>query len=139
MIMLAAYGLLYAGGYAQLENLTGIKIIGMGFALSRCLSAVGGLSFPCAKKEGLLHLFASNAAKKTVKGILYLEIFLCVAGMIWQDRMAGSIVAVTAFAAFFYYGFRCKKELGGVTGDTAGFFVLICEVSMIFAAVFTIM
>ena len=53
--------------------------------------------------------------------------------------MAGSIVAVTAFAAFFYYGFRCKKELGGVTGDTAGFFVLICEVNMIFAAVFTIM
>lgn len=138
VIMLAAYGLLYAGGYAQLESLIGIKIIGMGFALSRCLSAVGVLSFPCAKKEGLLHLFASNAAKKTVKGILYLEIFLCVAGMIWQDHIAGSIVVLAAFAAFFYYGLRCKKELGGVTGDTAGFFVLICEVSMIFAAVFTI-
>ena len=50
VIMLAAYGLLYAGGYAQLENLTGIKIIGMGFALSRCLSAVGFLSL-CKKRR----------------------------------------------------------------------------------------
>ena len=30
--------------------------------------------------------------------------------------------------------YRSKKELGGITGDTAGYFVLLCECSMLVAA-----
>ena len=33
-----------------------------------------------------------------------------------------------------YYYYRCKKELGGITGDTAGYFVVLCEGCMVIAA-----
>ena len=54
--------------------------------------------------------------------------------MLWQSIYAGMIVAFTAFAAFAYYDYRSRKELGGITGDTAGYFVLICEGSIVFVS-----
>ena len=29
--------------------------------------------------------------------------------------------------SFAYYYYRSKKEFGGITGDTAGYFVTLCE------------
>ena len=43
-------------------------------------------------------------------------------------------MVVAAFFVFVYYFYRTQKELGGITGDTAGYFVLICEVSMMIVA-----
>ena len=43
-------------------------------------------------------------------------------------------MAATAFLVLAYYGYRTQKELGGITGDTAGYFVLLCEVSMMIVA-----
>ena len=54
--------------------------------------------------------------------------------MLWQSLYAGIIVVIAAFFAFAYYYYRTKKELGGITGDTAGYFVLICEASMVIMA-----
>ena len=54
--------------------------------------------------------------------------------MLWRSFFAGGLIAAAAFSAFTYYYYRCKKELGGITGDTAGYFVLICEISMIVTA-----
>ena len=51
--------------------------------------------------------------------------------MLYQSLLAGGIVVVTAFVVFAYYYRRTKKELGGITGDTAGYFVLVCEESML--------
>ena len=33
----------------------------------------------------------------------------------------------TAMLSFAYYYWRSKKEFGGITGDTAGYFVTLCE------------
>ena len=54
--------------------------------------------------------------------------------MIMQSLYAGILVAAAAFLAFLYYYYRTKKELGGITGDTAGYFVLICEAGMMIVA-----
>jgi adenosylcobinamide-GDP ribazoletransferase len=34
---------------------------------------------------------------------------------------------IAAALSFWYYYVKTKKELGGITGDTAGYFVCICE------------
>lgn len=47
--------------------------------------------------------------------------------------IAGGIV-LTALAVFGWYYWKCKKELGGITGDTAGWFVVICEGAVTAAA-----
>ncbi len=127
VIMLAAYGLIYLGAVSQIEEKSLLAVFCAGFFLARCLSGIGVVSFRGAKKEGLLYTFADGADKRRVKGALYLQTLLCVGFMLWQSPCGGSIAAAAAFGSFCYYYLRCKKELGGITGDTAGYFVTLCE------------
>ena len=119
------------GAFSEIRNKNLLKIVCAGFFLARCLSGIGVVSFPSAKKGGFLYLFASNAQKNIVKGSLYLQGALCIVFMLMQSLCAGGIVVAAALCAFAYYYYRCKKELGGITGDTAGYFVLVCEGCMV--------
>lgn len=134
VIMLGVYGLIYLGAFSEIKNESLRNIVCAGFVLSRCLSGISVVSFPSAKKNGLLYLFASSAQKNTVKALLYLQGGVCLGFMIWQSFYAAVIIFAAALGAFAYYYHRCKKELGGITGDTAGYFILICEGSMVVAA-----
>ncbi|RAZ93197.1 adenosylcobinamide-GDP ribazoletransferase, partial [Klebsiella oxytoca] len=49
---------------------------------------------------------------------------------------AGLIVAAAAVLTLVYYYYRSRKEFGGVTVDTAGFFVLFCEGCIVVVAAF---
>lgn len=134
VIMLGVYGLIYLVAFSEIQNTTLLSIVCAGFALARCLCGISVISFPSAKKNGLLYLFASSAQKNTVKASLYLQGVVCVGYMLWQSLHAGIVVAMAALGAFAWYYYRCMKELGGITGDTAGYFVLVCEGSMVVAA-----
>lgn len=131
VIKLAAYGLLYLGALSEIRDGRLLKIVCAGFVLSRCLSGIGVVSFPSAKKDGLLHLFASRAEKRIVRAALYLQGLLCAGYMLYQSLPAGALTVAAALVSFGYYWFRCKRELGGITGDTAGYFLLLCEESML--------
>ena len=133
VIMLAVYGLIYLGALSEISDGTLLKIFCAGFFLTRCLSGIGVVSFQSAKKEGLLCTFANGADRKIVKGALYLQTCICIGFMLLQSLCAGGIAVAVAFCAFAYYYFHCKKELGGITGDTAGYFVVICEGWMVVA------
>ena len=109
-------------------------VITGGFFLARCLSGISIVTFPSAKKDGMLYLFASSSQKTIVKWSLYLQGIACICFMLWQSLYAGILVVVAAFLAFVYYYHWTKKEIGGITGDTAGYFVLICEASMMIVA-----
>lgn len=132
VIMLACYGLLYVGAFSEISSPELLRIFCAGFALSRCLSGIGVVTFPSAKTNGMLYAFASGAHKRIVKCALYLQGILCACFMVWQSPAVGSLAVAAALAAFWYYGYRSKKELGGITGDTAGYFVLLCEGMMVF-------
>ena len=134
VIELIVYGLLYMAAFSEIQDKNLLQIVCAGFFLSRCLSGISVVSFPSAKKEGLLYSFASKAGKNTVKIVLCLQGALCVLFMLWRSLTGGMIVAAAALGVFVYYGYRSKKELGGITGDTAGYFVLLCECGMLVAA-----
>lgn len=134
VIMLGVYGLLYVAAFSEIQDKNLLQIVCAGFFLSRCLSGISVVSFPPAKKEGLLYSFASKAGKNIVKIFLYLQGALCVMFMLWCSLFGGMVVTVVVLGVFAYYYYRCKKELGGITGDTAGYFVLLCECSMLVAA-----
>ena len=137
VIMSGVYGLIYMAAFSEVGDRNLLQIVCAGFFLSRCLSGISVLAFPAAKKEGMLYSFASKAGKNIVKISLYLQGILCVLFMLWRSVHAGMIVAVTAMSTFVYYYYRSKKELGGITGDMAGYFVLLCECSMLVAAAVT--
>lgn len=134
VIMLAMYGMIYIGAFSEVTDKSLLKIICGGFFLSRCLSGIGIVSLQPAKKDGMLYLFACSSQKEIVKWSLFLQGIVCIGFMLRQLLYAGIIVVAAAFLAFAYYFYRTKKELGGITGDTAGYFILICEASMMIVA-----
>ncbi len=136
VIMLALYGLIYLGAFSEIQKESGLWIVCAGFVLSRVLSGIAVVTFRSAKSDGLLYLFASRAQKRIVKASLYVQGVLCIAFMLWKSFLPGGAAVLAALLTFAYYRYRTKKELGGITGDTAGWFVLLCEaVEMIAVAV----
>ena len=134
VIMLAIYGIIYIGAFSEVADRNLLKIVCGGFFLARCLSGISVVSFPSARKDGMLYLFSSSSQKVIVKWSLYLQGIACICFMLRQSLYAGFLVVAAAFLAFLYYYYRTKKEIGGITGDTAGYFVLICEAGMMIVA-----
>lgn len=134
VIMLAAYGLIYTGAFSEVQDRYLLQVVCAGFVFSRCLSGIAVVSFPTAKKEGMLCQFADKANRRMVKASLYLQGGLCIAFMLWRSLYGGIFIVLAALMAFGYYYRRCRKELGGITGDTAGYFILLSEGCMMAAA-----
>jgi adenosylcobinamide-GDP ribazoletransferase len=134
MIMLIVYGMIFLGAFSEVLSDTLLKIVCGGFFLSRCLCGISVMSFPLAKKEGMLYSFAKNSHKKIVKAFLYLQSVGCIGVLCFWSVAAGLAVSVAAIAAFGYYFYLSRKEFGGITGDTAGYFILLCEKCVVVAA-----
>ena len=115
------------GAFSEITDKNILQVVCAGFVLARVLSGIGVVSFPSAKKEGMLYLFQDHADAVIVKAALSVQGALCIGFMLWRSLFAGSVAVITAFAVFGYYKYRTKKELGGITGDTAGYFLLLCE------------
>ena len=77
---------------------------------------------------------ADRAHKRIVKASLYLQGAVCIGLMLYWHLAAGLLTAGCAIASLGYYFYRSRKEFGGVTGDTAGCFVVLCEGGMTVAA-----
>ena len=125
--MLVIYGVVFLGAFSEITNDAMLKIACSGFFLSRCLCGISVISFPLAKKDGMLFTFADSSHKKIVKGSLYLQSIACIGFMMFWSIPAGLVAAVAAVAFLGYYFCRSRKEFGGVTGDTAGWFGVLCE------------
>ena len=134
VIMLALYGMVYLGALSEIKTVELQRIVCGGFFLSRCLCGISAVSFPLAKKEGMLFVSADRAHKRNVKASLYLQGAVCIGLMLYWHLAAGLLTAGCAIASLGYYFYRSRKEFGGVTGDTAGCFVVLCEGGMTVAA-----
>ena len=134
VIMLTLYGLIFLGGFSEITECRTLVVAGAGSFLSRVLSGVAVVSFPSAKQEGTLYLFADKAHKRVVKTALYAQGILCIGFMMWTSFVTGGIAVAAALLTFAYYYYRSKKEFGGITGDTAGYFVTFCEGCVVVAA-----
>lgn len=134
VLMLAVYGCIYVGAFSEITDRGLLRIVCCGFFLSRCLSGISVVCFPSAKKDGLLHLFADSSKKNIVRAVLLAQAVICAGVMLWQSLIQGILVTAAALLSFVYYYYRTKKELLGVSGDTAGYFVLLCEGSMMLTA-----
>jgi adenosylcobinamide-GDP ribazoletransferase len=124
--MLALYGLFYLGALSLIKGTQTIALASIVFVLSRTLS---GLCAICLKsaREGTLKTFTDSSSKVLVCVILIIEAALCITGMMWINPIMAAGVSVIVLCTVLYYYLKTKKEFGGVTGDTAGYFLLITE------------
>lgn len=109
-----------------------ISAVSLAFILSRCLSALCGLNFKSAN-AGSLSAF-KDASGKIVCNIAVLVIVVCVfLVMVTYGNIFGIAVIFVQFAWMGIYKLKTDKIFGGVTGDTAGYFLQIAEVLSVLA------
>ena len=125
--MLALYGLLFVSALSFITDLKAVIVLALSFVLSRTLSSLAAVNLKKAK-EGTLNTFSKSSAKVVVNVFVIMEMLVVFAGLFLVDPVACLVQFLCAALSFTFYYFKTKKEFGGVTGDTAGYFVLITEI-----------
>lgn len=137
-----AFAVLYCGVYLLLTfglftevYINGnVHVLLLGYILSRSLSALTVLTMKNARGSGMLMAFqepiqgvrARNAVILLLTAVAVLEIVLFF--------LRGAIVVACAFLTLFWYRRKTLREFGGITGDTCGYFLQICELMILLGA-----
>ena len=135
VIFTVLYFILQFGLFTEIDGVRAAIIPACGFVLSRTLSGFAAVTFKCAKKDGTLQSFVKPAHKRN--SIVILAFFACasIAGMFISDPICGLSSAAAALISLICYRISAYKTFGGITGDTEGHFLQICEISQLGAAV----
>ena len=129
------YFLLQFGLFTELADVRASLVPACGFVLSRGLSGLAAVTFRCAKKDGALQSFVKPAHRRNSIIILALEICASAAGMLLASPVCGAAAIAAAGLALAYYRVSSYRAFGGITGDTEGHFLQICELAELGAAV----
>jgi len=124
--LLAVFGLFSEIGYTPL-----LAVVCCGYVLSRALAALSAICIPGARTTGFLVSFTETAHRKTAIVSMSATVLLSSAAMIVLNPLAGAAGVVFAATAFFLYRNMTVRKFGGVTGDTTGYFIQICELSIL--------
>ena len=127
VIRLACYGMVYVASVLEIRDIRAYLVFGGSFFLSRCLSGIAVVSFRPAKKDGLLHLFSDGSEKRRARVILIAEAVAAVLIMLYISPMHAAVLCGVQLFGFWYYYHRSYREIGGINGDTAGWFVTVSE------------
>lgn len=101
------------------------------YFFSRVLSALCAVCLPNARNSGMLYGYTVNAERKTIATIMMIIAIVYSATMLfWFPTLSGISVLFGWLSVFCYAGI-IPKQFGGITGDTAGFFLQICELACI--------
>ena len=130
----ALYLILYAAACMELDRETAV-LVSIGFLISRSLSGLSTVTFPEARKHGMLADFMKDARKKTVAVCMLVIFFMTAFLELLFGGICGGVVVITTVLIFLWYRHMAVQEFGGVTGDLAGFFLQICELGILLAAV----
>lgn len=102
----------------------------LALVLERALSGLAVSAFPMAKNTGLAHTFACAADRTAVRNVLtVLAVLLCGALL----ALGGGALAAVAILLFLWYHHVAVQQLGGITGDLAGWFLQKTELWMLAA------
>ena len=134
VIYCGVYLLAYAGLIHELFAANSILIVCPTFVLSRSLSALCAVNMPNTRKAGMLCAYTKNTEKHTATIALVLILIVSGAASVLLSPIVGGITVLFAIASAFLYHKLTMKQFGGVTGDTSGFFLQICELTCLAGA-----
>lgn len=134
VIYCGIYLFLQFGLFHELYLQKGIVLSLPVFVLSRALSAFFAVNLPNARKGGMLCAYTQNADRRKATAATLLCAILCGALLLLLSVKAGLCILLGAVLCALFYRHLAMKEFGGVTGDTSGFFLQLCELSCLLAA-----
>ena len=121
------YLLAYAGFAYEVFSAGEILLLCPLFVLSRALSGLCAVNLPNARKSGMLCAFTSGVQRRAATITLALTGLAAAAVMVWASPAAGGTAAMCAAVSALAYRKFAMVQFGGVTGDTSGFFLQLCE------------
>lgn len=133
VIGFAKYGIVYLAALLTLiiqkstiNVLPAIVSYALGFITVRALCGLTSIYLPKAKKDGMLNN-ETKEANFFVKIILYISLIIGAGSglIIWPIGTFIALIAVSCYT--LHYCYLCKKRFGGVTGDTAGYYICMAE------------
>ena len=121
LIMCASLSLILAYGDGTM-----LILLACVYPLSRIISALLAICLRKARRDGMLTA-ETDRAGAGMKLALWIQLALCVGIMVYVNLAA--TMAVMCGFVFFSIHYKCMTEraFGGVTGDTAGYFVTKSE------------
>ncbi len=133
---IGAFGVIYVGLYLVLQMAVFSEIIslrqaaaaGFGFVLSRILSALTSLYFRSAG-QGSLYSFVQPADKRISAAILIVLLLGTAVGLFCVKPLYLLCLPLAGLLCLLYRA-DAYRNFGGVTGDTAGYFLQLCELLM---------
>lgn len=75
----------------------------------------------------MAYTFSSAADRRIVLGVLSLWIFLAALASCFLYGICGTGCVAVSLLVFFYYESMADRQFGGLTGDLAGWFVIVYE------------
>lgn len=121
------------GAYTELYQTQNRYILGLltgGFVMIRCLSGISVTHFPCTSTSSLAKTFGESAGKH-VSMILAIEYGIVgVLLVLWYRWLALFLMGLSILIFWRFHSMQ-KKQFGGMTGDLAGFLLVLNETAWI--------
>lgn len=130
LIAAMTFYLLYAGGLSLIRKDRQLALLGLGYVISRALHGMAFVWFPAAEREtekGMVQAVFSSVLKRTLRMILSVILALCFCTCVIVEPIMGMLEALLCMWVWTYYYYMSKKVFGGVTKESAGYFLIICE------------
>ena len=138
VIGVAAYLLLHVGLAAELQITARTPLLlGLICVLSRTLSGLAVLLFSPSGDQGLGRTFSESASKRLSAAVLLVLLLLSSGGLLLTDLAAGGAVILAALLCFLHLRVMSRRQFGGMSGDLAGYFLQLCEISALAALILT--
>ena len=134
IIKTCVYYMLYFAVFTQMTS-EGIAVVAIGFVISRALSGLAVVNFKSARTSGLAATFKNASHKRNVTIGLIVILALAIALAVMTAPYVGILTVICALVVFGYYRVVSYRQFGGITGDLAGYFLVLCELAMAYGVV----
>ncbi|WP_024859512.1 adenosylcobinamide-GDP ribazoletransferase [Ruminococcus flavefaciens] len=136
VIRLCLYLIMQTALFTQIKTVRAAAVIACGYVLSRALSGLTAVTFKSAKSEGTLRSFVRPSHKNITVAMEAFFITLSTASAVFLMPVEGLSAAAAAVLVLLWHRYTSYRDFGGITGDLCGWFLQVCEIAMLAAAVF---
>ena len=135
VIKLCLYLILQTALFSQIEEIETTAVAACGYVLSRAFSGLTAVTFKSAKSEGTLQSFVRPSHKKATCVMLGVFIALSAVTSAAIQPAQGLSAAAAAVLVLLWHRYSAYRDFGGITGDLCGWFLQMCEIAILAAAV----
>ncbi len=134
IIVCLSYFLIGIGIWSEMP-IDGIPILAIGFVMSRALFGLSILTLNHAGESKCVSYVPDNPVLRMAE-IIILGVLAMIGAyfMVFFNASVGLACVVGALLTFLYYWLVTHKHFGGITEDSAGFFLQLCEIIIPLAA-----